>query len=112
MPATDVSGAASVVFTTAAFQDADRYEQLMGRWSRRLAPSLIRFGGLRMAGCSLAQRRSANSNAWSQAAGDEFGCTEGGETTTPVALWHRSLIVSACFLHGVPADPWGRRRLI
>jgi SAM-dependent methyltransferase len=28
------------------FQDADRYEQLMGRWSRRLAPSLIRFGGL------------------------------------------------------------------
>ena len=33
-------------FSTAAFQDADAYEQLMGRWSRRLAPSLIRFGGL------------------------------------------------------------------
>jgi SAM-dependent methyltransferase len=31
---------------TAGFQDADRYEHLMGRWSRRLAPSLIRFGGL------------------------------------------------------------------
>jgi SAM-dependent methyltransferase len=28
------------------FQDAERYEQLMGRWSRRLAPLLIRFGGL------------------------------------------------------------------
>lgn len=32
--------------TTAGFQNADRYEQLMGRWSRRLAPSLIRFGVL------------------------------------------------------------------
>lgn len=31
---------------TSSFQNADRYEQLMGRWSRRLAPSLIRFGGL------------------------------------------------------------------
>lgn len=31
---------------TSGFQDADRYEKLMGRWSRRLAPSLIRFGGL------------------------------------------------------------------
>lgn len=31
---------------TTGFQNADRYEQLMGRWSRRLAPSLIRFGGL------------------------------------------------------------------
>ncbi|WP_296336988.1 class I SAM-dependent methyltransferase [Reyranella sp.] len=31
---------------TSGFQNADRYEQLMGRWSRRLAPSLIRFGGL------------------------------------------------------------------
>ena len=28
------------------FQNADHYEHLMGRWSRRLAPSLIRFGGL------------------------------------------------------------------
>jgi SAM-dependent methyltransferase len=31
---------------TSGFQDADRYEQLMGRWSRRLAPSLIKLGGL------------------------------------------------------------------
>jgi len=31
---------------TTGFQDADRYEHLMGRWSRRLAPLLIRFGGL------------------------------------------------------------------
>ena len=31
---------------TNSFQDADRYERLMGRWSRRLAPLLIRFGGL------------------------------------------------------------------
>jgi SAM-dependent methyltransferase len=29
-----------------AFQDADAYDQLMGRWSRLLAPLLIRFGGL------------------------------------------------------------------
>lgn len=34
------------VTETSGFQNADRYEQLMGRWSRRLAPSLIRFGGL------------------------------------------------------------------
>lgn len=27
------------------FQDAAAYEHLMGRWSRRLAPSLIQFGG-------------------------------------------------------------------
>ena len=31
---------------TSGFQNAERYEQLMGRWSRRLAPSLIGFGGL------------------------------------------------------------------
>ena len=31
---------------TSGFQNADRYEQLMGRWSRRLAPSLVTFGGL------------------------------------------------------------------
>jgi len=31
---------------TTGFKDAERYEQLMGRRSRRLAPSLIRFGGL------------------------------------------------------------------
>ena len=30
----------------AGFQDAGAYEQIMGRWSRRLAPLLIRFGGL------------------------------------------------------------------
>lgn len=30
----------------ASFQNADAYEQIMGRWSRRLAPLLIRFGGL------------------------------------------------------------------
>jgi SAM-dependent methyltransferase len=28
------------------FEDADGYERLMGRWSRRLAPQLIAFGGL------------------------------------------------------------------
>jgi len=28
------------------FQNAEAYEQIMGRWSRRLAPLLIRFGGL------------------------------------------------------------------
>jgi len=31
---------------TTGFQNADVYEQLMGRWSRRLAPSMIQFGGL------------------------------------------------------------------
>ncbi|HEV8003782.1 MAG TPA: class I SAM-dependent methyltransferase [Planctomycetaceae bacterium] len=31
---------------TAGFQNAAAYEQVMGRWSRRLAPLLIRFGGL------------------------------------------------------------------
>lgn len=30
----------------AGFQNAEAYEQIMGRWSRRLAPLLIRFGGL------------------------------------------------------------------
>jgi len=30
----------------AGFQNADAYEQVMGRWSRRLAPLLIQFGGL------------------------------------------------------------------
>jgi ubiquinone/menaquinone biosynthesis C-methylase UbiE len=30
----------------ARFQSADAYERLMGGWSRRLAPLLIRFGGL------------------------------------------------------------------
>jgi SAM-dependent methyltransferase len=30
----------------AGFQNAEAYEQFMGRWSRRLAPLLIRFGGL------------------------------------------------------------------
>src|SRR6476660_6639863 len=30
----------------AGFQNADGYEKVMGRWSRRLAPLLISFGGL------------------------------------------------------------------
>jgi ubiquinone/menaquinone biosynthesis C-methylase UbiE len=30
----------------AGFQNAEAYEEIMGRWSRRLAPLLIRFGGL------------------------------------------------------------------
>jgi nicotinamidase-related amidase len=30
----------------ASFQNADAYEQVMGQWSRRLAPLLIRFSGL------------------------------------------------------------------
>lgn len=34
------------MFGTAAFQDAEHYQRLMDRWSRRLAPSLIRFAGL------------------------------------------------------------------
>lgn len=40
------SEALIAAFSTAGFQDADAYEQLMGRWSRRLAPLLIGFGGL------------------------------------------------------------------
>jgi ubiquinone/menaquinone biosynthesis C-methylase UbiE len=32
--------------TAAGFQNAEAYEHLMGRWSRRLAPLLIHFGGL------------------------------------------------------------------
>jgi SAM-dependent methyltransferase len=39
MPDTNTAAAAS-------FQNAEAYEQVMGRWSRRLAPLLIRFGGL------------------------------------------------------------------
>jgi 2-polyprenyl-3-methyl-5-hydroxy-6-metoxy-1,4-benzoquinol methylase len=31
---------------TAGFQNLEAYEKLMGRWSRRLAPLLVRFGGL------------------------------------------------------------------
>src|SRR3954467_4732179 len=30
----------------AGFQNAEAYERFMGRWSRRLAPLLVRFGGL------------------------------------------------------------------
>ena len=30
----------------AGFQNAEAYETLMSRWSRRLAPLLIRFGGI------------------------------------------------------------------
>jgi SAM-dependent methyltransferase len=32
--------------SAASFQNAEAYERVMGRWSRRLAPLLIRFGGL------------------------------------------------------------------
>jgi ubiquinone/menaquinone biosynthesis C-methylase UbiE len=38
---------------TAGFGDAEAYEQMMGRWSRRLAPLLIRFGGLADGDCVL-----------------------------------------------------------
>ena len=34
------------VAPVAGFQNAEAYEAVMGRWSRRLAPLLIRFGGL------------------------------------------------------------------
>ena len=30
----------------AGFRDPDAYEQVMGRWSRRFAPTLLRFGGV------------------------------------------------------------------
>ena len=30
----------------AGFQNPEAYEKVMGRWSRRLAPPLIQFGGL------------------------------------------------------------------
>ncbi len=39
MPDTNTAAAAG-------FQNAEAYEKVMGRWSRRLAPLLIRFGGL------------------------------------------------------------------
>jgi SAM-dependent methyltransferase len=42
-------GSAMPISNTAAaanFQNPDAYEQVMGRWSRRLAPLLIQFGGL------------------------------------------------------------------
>jgi SAM-dependent methyltransferase len=39
----DPSSAPASVF---AAHDGDAYERVMGRWSRRLAPLLIRFGGL------------------------------------------------------------------
>lgn len=38
-----MSGTATTTFNA---QNASAYEQMMGRWSRRLAPHLIRFGGL------------------------------------------------------------------
>ena len=37
---------ANAGLSTAGFQDADAYDRLMGRWSRRLVPLLIGFGGL------------------------------------------------------------------
>ena len=39
----DPNSAPASVF---AAHDGDAYERVMGRWSRRLAPLLIRFGGL------------------------------------------------------------------
>jgi len=43
-----MSGKSSGTNTAAAagFQNAEAYEKIMGRWSRRLAPLLLRFGGL------------------------------------------------------------------
>ena len=38
---------------TAGFGNAEAYEQGMGRWSRLLAPLLIRFGGLADGDCVL-----------------------------------------------------------
>jgi SAM-dependent methyltransferase len=35
------------------FQNAEAYEGIMGQWSRRLAPQLIRFGGLSQGDCVL-----------------------------------------------------------
>jgi SAM-dependent methyltransferase len=46
IPVTGAAVAGTVAFSTVGFQNADHYEQLMGRWSRRLAPLLIRFSGL------------------------------------------------------------------
>jgi SAM-dependent methyltransferase len=40
------SAPANASIASSGFQDAEAYEQLMGRWSRRLAPLLIEFGGL------------------------------------------------------------------
>ena len=40
------SNTATVPATTFNAQNAEAYEQVMGRWSQRLAPLLIRFGGL------------------------------------------------------------------
>ena len=37
---------ASNTAQAAGFQNAEAYEDIMGRWSQRLAPLLIRFGGL------------------------------------------------------------------
>jgi cyclopropane fatty-acyl-phospholipid synthase-like methyltransferase len=41
-----MSDSKRVPTTTYNAQNAHAYEQVMGRWSRRLAPLLIRFGGL------------------------------------------------------------------
>src|SRR5918911_1667370 len=40
------SSSPAPALSLSGFQNADAYNQLMGRWSRRLAPLLIGFGGL------------------------------------------------------------------
>jgi ubiquinone/menaquinone biosynthesis C-methylase UbiE len=46
MGVTPASGFQNTPSSTFAATNAEAYEQQMGRWSRRLAPLLIRFGGL------------------------------------------------------------------
>lgn len=46
MGVTPASGSPNTPSSTFAATNAEAYEQQMGRWSRRLAPLLIRFGGL------------------------------------------------------------------
>jgi ubiquinone/menaquinone biosynthesis C-methylase UbiE len=46
MGVTPASGSQNTPSSTFAATNAEAYEQQMGRWSRRLAPLLIRFGGL------------------------------------------------------------------
>jgi SAM-dependent methyltransferase len=43
---TKTSEPSNAGLSSSGFQNPDAYDQLMGRWSRRLAPLLIRFGGL------------------------------------------------------------------
>lgn len=46
MAVTPTSGSPNTPSSTFASTNAEAYEQQMGRWSRRLAPLLIQFGGL------------------------------------------------------------------